>query len=573
MPKKTDNIAAQVAARVAEEEKLLAAQGAAAAKKKGGKRKSAKLAALEIDDAYIQECLKANRVGDATLYASLFRGKFVFVKRWGRWLRWGGHHWIDDIADVYDSAIEEVCLLYLRLAEKKEQEAYETDDENLKAKIEKIASEAYKRVKMLRDVPGRANLLTAAHRSLPPGTLYILGEEIDKKDYMMPCPNGVINLKTGCLEDGRPEDYLLNACRTPWNHELAERYEREEIPTPCPETEAFLLSSMDGDQELVDFLWLLLGYGLIRKRDEHIFTIFWGEHGRNGKDTLIKLITHVMGAELSGDVPVEMFLTLQQTRSSSAPSPDVLALRGMCFAWINEAEEGQRFALAKLKKLTGGSLITARGLQDKLSTTWLQTHLPIMTTNELPKAKADDAAFWHRAIIVKWPVSFVEAPEHSYERKADKHLDAKLQKEAEGVLIRLVRGATEYIADGLQVPEKVKAWTREQRGNWDDVQRFLEEWCIFEEPGKQVEAYRNKIRASDLHEAFCIWYARNVDQRYPISGRKFGELLNKKNYPRHTSNGVWRLGIDLNTDGWLELEKERAKKEKKARPEADKEPV
>ena len=143
----------------------------------------------------------------------------------------------------------------------------------------------------------------------------------------------------------------------------------------------------------MDFIWRLLGYGLITERRDHIFTIMWGEHGRNGKDTLIKLVTHVLGQTLSGDVPVEMFLQMQQTRNSSAPSPDVLALRGMCVAWINEAEEGQRFALAKLKKLTGGGYITARGLQDKLQTTWLQTHLPIMTTNELPKAKADDAAF------------------------------------------------------------------------------------------------------------------------------------------------------------------------------------
>ena len=54
-----------------------------------------------------------------------------------------------------------------------------------------------------------------------------------------------------------------------------------------PETNAFLLRSMDGNQRLVDFIWRLLGYGLIRDRKEHVFIIFWGEHGRNGKDTLI----------------------------------------------------------------------------------------------------------------------------------------------------------------------------------------------------------------------------------------------------------------------------------------------
>lgn len=163
-----------------------------------------------------------------------------------------------------------------------------------------------------------------------------------------------------------------------------------ELEDPCPETNAFLLRSMDGNQRLVDFIWRLLGYGLIRDRKEHVFIIFWGEHGRNGKDTLIKLVTHVLGMALSGDVQVEMFLQQQQAKSSSSPTPDVLALRGMSIAWINEAEDGQKFALAKLKKLTGGGFITARGLMDKQMTSWLQTHLPIMTTNELPKAKADE---------------------------------------------------------------------------------------------------------------------------------------------------------------------------------------
>ncbi|MFQ8736225.1 MAG: hypothetical protein ACLSAH_09580 [Bilophila wadsworthia] len=37
---------------------------------------------------------------------------------------------------------------------------------------------------------------------------------IDKQYYSLPCPNGVVDLRTGDLRDGRPEDYLLNACLT-----------------------------------------------------------------------------------------------------------------------------------------------------------------------------------------------------------------------------------------------------------------------------------------------------------------------------------------------------------------------
>lgn len=323
--------------------------------------------------------------------------------------------------------IEDVCDLYLRLAEHKQSQADEETDKDEKSKAQNVADMALRRVNLLRDKNVQENLLFMVRRIRDP--LVVLPKFIDKQLYLQAPPNGVIDLRTGELRDGKPEEYMLNSCATEYDPDLLQ------LDDSCPETNQFLLRSMDGDQKLVDFIWRLLGYGLIRDRKDHIFVVFWGEHGRNSKDTLIKLVTHVLGQTLSGDVPVEMFLQMQQTRNSSAPSPDVLALRGMCLAWINEAEEGQRFALAKLKKLTGGSYITARGLQDKLQTTWLQTHLPIMTTNELPKAKADDAAFWSRAVLIKWPLSFVEDPTEPYERKADRNLDEKVQAEAKGCAV------------------------------------------------------------------------------------------------------------------------------------------
>lgn len=268
----------------------------------------------------------------------------------------------------------------------------------------------------------------------------------------------------------------------------------------------------------------------------------------------------MLGQTLSGNVPVEMFLQTQITRNSSAPSPDVLALRGMCIAWINEAEDGQRFALSKLKMLTGGGYITARGLQDKQQTTWLQTHLPIMTTNELPKAKADDSPFWARAILVKWPLSFVENPEQPYERPADKDIFEKISAEAKGVLARMVKGCMEYLRDGLKIPDKVRDWTRQQRASWDDVGLFISEWCEQEPHQDNPELYKFRIPATDLHEAFCIWYAKNRDKRYSISAKKFAEMLNKKDIPSKRSNGMWRLGIRLNPEGQEALDEYRSQR-------------
>ena len=515
-------------------------------------RKAVEVAKIELSDNDLLGYLNENRVGDAKLYSRLHRGAVVYVKYWERWLIWGGHHWIEDDFEISAQSIEDVCELYLRLAESKQIEADEETDKDLKSKLQSIADTALRRVNQLRDTPGQDKLLQMTRRIRDP--LVVLPKQIDQQHYVKACPNGVIDLRTGELRPGRPDEYILNAIVTEYDPELLRKDD------PCPETNRFLLSSMDGDQELVDFIWRLLGYGLITERRDHIFTIMWGEHGRNGKDTLIKLVTHVLGQTLSGDAPVEMLLQTQQVRNSSAPSPDVLTLRGMCIAWINEAEEGQRFALAKLKKLTGGGYITARGLHDKLQTTWLQTHLPIMTTNELPKAKADDAAFWSRALIIKWPLSFVERPEQPYERPADKDLTEKIGAEAKGVLARMVRGSMEYLRDGLKIPDKVRQWTREQRASWDDVGLFISEWCISESHQANPDNYTLKVSATDLHEAFCIWYARYRDRRYSISAKKFSEALNKKDIAYKRSNGSWRLGIDLTVEARMELEDHRASK-------------
>lgn len=537
---------AEMKAKVEERRKQEAAVRAAKV------RKAVEVAKIELSDNDLLGYLNENRVGDAKLYSRLHRGAVVYVKYWERWLIWGGHHWIEDDFEISAQIIEDVCELYLRLAESKQIEADEETDKDLKSKLQSIADTALRRVNQLRDTPGQDKLLQMTRRIRDP--LVVLPNQIDQQHYVKACPNGVIDLRTGELRPGKPEEYILNAIVTEYDPELLRKDD------PCPETNRFLLSSMDGDQELVDFIWRLLGYGLITERRDHIFTIMWGEHGRNGKDTLIKLVTHVLGQTLSGDVPVEMFLQMQQTRNSSAPSPDVLALRGMCVAWINEAEEGQRFALAKLKKMTGGGYITARGLQDKLQTTWLQTHLPIMTTNELPKAKADDAPFWSRALIIKWPLSFVERPEQPYERPADKDLTEKIGAEAKGVLARMVRGSMEYLRDGLKIPDKVREWTREQRASWDDVGLFISEWCISESHQANPDNYTLKVSATDLHEAFCIWYARYRDRRYSISAKKFSEALNKKDIAYKRSNGSWRLGIDLTVEARMELEDHRASK-------------
>ena len=449
---------------------------------------------LPVD--FLLNCLYANRAGDATLYAALHRSSFAFVHLWGRWLKFNGHHWEEDINNSRArAAVERICEEYQRIFE---------EVEDAKDSESDLAKLVRKRLNVLRDKSGRENVLEMAafHIDEP---LAIYGDELDKQEYLLACPNGVIDLRTGASVPGQPEQYLLNACPVPWTG----------LDTPSPNFDSFLYSSLGEDEEMARYMLRLLGYGLLGNRDEHIWAIFHGPRGRNGKDTLMKIMFKVLGYRLAIRVPTAMLMQQTFQRSSSQPEPDIIALRGAKLAFASEGEAGQKIAMSKLKDLTGGSLITARGINDKHMTTWQQTHLLFFLTNEVPKMKSDDDAFWTRSHFIHWPIRFVDNPQTPDERKRDPRIFQKMEDELPGILARLVEGCLDYMDQGLAPPEKVLPYTKEQRDQFDDIGQFLREACIQESPPAAGQKWKTMIPVAELL-AICNWWSqKTLGNTYP----------------------------------------------------------
>ena len=158
-------------------------QEAAARAEKG--RKPVEVSKIEISNDDLLGYFNENRVGDAKLYSRLHRGTVIYVKYWDRFLIWGGHHWIEDDFDMAAQRIEDVCELYLRLAESKQAEAAEETDKNERAKIEGLASAVLRRVSQLRDTPGQDKLLQMLRRIRDP--LVVLPKQIDQQHYVKAC--------------------------------------------------------------------------------------------------------------------------------------------------------------------------------------------------------------------------------------------------------------------------------------------------------------------------------------------------------------------------------------------------
>ena len=398
---------------------------------------------------------------------------------------------------------------------------------SLEAETETLAS----RQKALKSIIHRLNHLhyrkqVAEFAALGPDSLGISGDEWDRDPYLLPCKNGVIDLKTGVLKPGTPEQYLKSASPTAYNPGAA-----------CPQFERVLLQICGNDTELFCYLQRMLGQALVGSNLEHKLFILCGA-GRNGKDTLLETIKYVLGENLAGPVQSELLLDQGRLKSSSGPSADIMRLRGLRIAWASETNEGRRMDSGKVKLLTGGGDLVGRAPYGRKEVSFPQSFSLMLLTNNKPHAPAEDFALWQRIHLIPFGTRFVDNPTEPNELKKDPHLWTKLQAEVEGILAFLVAGCIEWQQYGLCPPDIVTKSTDEYRTSEDLLQLFIDEACLVG-PG-----YKSK--AKQLFDHYKNWMTENGLK--PLSGTKFGLKIGERHEKTKERSGLFYQGIGIIND-------------------------
>ncbi len=479
-----------------------------------------------ITSQLVKECLNSNETGDGILYAVLHRDKFVYNKSSAEWYAWTGHHWKRDIRERYHAYVDNVCETYLKEAFSLTgliAQASRESKKELMDQLQDFQQRIYKRVWSLRSDKRRNTCIKFA-RNNKDYPIDIEGDELDQEPWQLPCANGVIDLRTGKLNDGRPDDYLSKASPV----------EFVDIATPAPLWELFLLEIFEDDKDLVEYLQRLLGYAITGLNKEHVLPILWGP-GRNGKGTIVEMVNHVMG-ELAGPIPTEMLLDQGRARSSSGPTPDIMSLRGLRIAFASESDEGRRFSPSRVKWLSGGDTLTARNPHDKYPVTFNTTHTLFMLTNDKPQAPAQDFAFWERVHLIPLRLKYVNRkPSGENEREADLDLLDKLKGEDPGILAWMVRGCIAWQKQGLNVPRSVSEATAKYRRDEDILEDFFDVRCCLDPKASML--------SSDGYAQFSEWYAENMGKKVP-SQRWFGLRMTKR-FEKSTSSPYTYFGIGL----------------------------
>ncbi len=437
--------------------------------------------------------------GNGELFAHLYGDRVRYDWLRGRWLVWGRHRWQPDPNG-------ELHRLAKQAARERWKAAADEDSERREA-IAKwaIASES-------------AGKLTAAidrARSEPP--IADDGEGWDSHPMLFACANGVINLVTGELRPGKPEDRITMGSPI--------RYDPE---AQCPRFLRFL-EEIHPDEAMREFMRLWLGLCMTGVTREQVWVLAYGT-GANGKGTLMDTIKYVLG-DYCG---VMAFSTIERGKEQSIPS-DMAALQGKRLVITSETQENSRFNEARIKSLTGEDAITARELYQRQFTFQPQLKLMVAVNNK-PVVQDDSYGFWRRMRAAPFTTQF--GPD-----TWDDNLREKLKEEAEGILAWLVRGAIEWGKRGLPVPPAVALATVEYREESDVFGAFIRERCI--------EMEGAWVQANSFYKAFKAWSeAEGVRERDMMSATTFGRRMGER-YKKRVMEGKRRfMGIGLIADGW-----------------------
>jgi len=474
----------------------------------------------------VLDALQRNEDGDAALFIELNRGCFCFDAAEGRWYVSRGHYWEKDTLDEATRAVDGVIEAYGRESQRQawqrlqSQKAGKTEEEKRHKEFEDTL---LRRVGALQAVARKKNVLTLARTGSE--SLAITGEEWDSNPWLLACQNGIIDLHTGELEPGKPEDFIRTIAPVEYNG----------LHEPAPTWEKFIKEVCGEYTDLPAYLQRLLGYGITGLANYHVYVIFYGPEGRNGKGTLLETLKNILG-NLAHKARSESLLESKNPPSRGSADSDTLALRGKRIVWASETSEGRRLNASRIKELCGGDTLNARGIHARDPVEFRPTHLLILLTNDRPQAPASDSALWERIHLVPFTVRFLDNPTKPNEKKADHDLLDKLKAEAPGVLAWLVRGCLAWQREGLNPPDIVKAATREYRKEEDMVENFLNSRCII---GSDYQT-----RANILYKAYQSWAEEMGLKGATMTGPKFWKEMQKR-FEHGGKRHIFYIGVGL----------------------------
>lgn len=435
-------------------------------------------------------------LGNAEALVALYGDRLRYDWRQGRWLIWQEHHWVPDMDGHMGRVANSVARARMKAAA-------DIDDKAAR-------KAAYKWALRSEDRPRLAAMVALARNLKPIATA---GAEFDAAPWLLGVSNGVVDLRTGTLQSGRPGDNITKSTGIVFDPRAE-----------APRWRKFLREIFDDDLDLVAYVRRAVGYCLTADCREECLFLLWGG-GFNGKTVLLNILRALNG-DYAANTP---FSTFEATRYHTIPN-DLAALVGKRLVTASETAEARRLNEARIKALTGRDPITCRFMRQE----WF-TYTPVfkvwLAMNNKPAIRGTDEGIWRRIRLIPFTVSF--------KGRADLTLEHKLKRELPGILAWGVRGCLDCQRNGLQEPDAVLAATEAYRTESDVLDRFLAD-CTIAGDGLMV-------RTGTLYQAYIDWCKETGEK--PLGGRWFGRKLSERGVDRFRDKKArYYVGLGLPAD-------------------------
>ncbi len=284
--------------------------------------------------------------------------------------------------------------------------------------------------------------------SLAASSLFVDRSTLDSADFLLPCPGGVtVDLETGKVRRSSPADRMTKRAGV-----------APDASVRIPQWIAFLDQVSGGDEDFPRFVQVWFGYMLTGSVSAQKLFYIVGRGG-TGKSTLVEIIRYVVG-DFAAMTEAATF-----AEQRHEPHPAALAALDGARAVFAPEFEGRRIDASKAKAFTGDGAMSVRGMRENFRQVRVTGKL-VMVGNSEPQLRTVDEAIRRRFVLI---------PFNSPPSKVDPDLPAKLKAEAPGILAWAIRGAQEWIEEGLYIPPSVAKASAEYLDDQDSFGSWVEE--------------------------------------------------------------------------------------------------
>jgi len=337
---------------------------------------------------------------------------------------------------------------------------------------------------------------------------------LDSNPYLMCFKNGVIDFKEKNFRAGRAEDYLEKS--TNINYVPLDRKRDAKVISEINDFMAKLFPL----EKLRNYMWehfasILIGVNLNQKLHMYI------GGGENGKSVLTDLLSQCLG-DYSSTVPLSLITQARQKQGQA--SPDIVSLKGLRLALMQEPSKDDRINDGAMKELTSCvEPIKGRNLF-ATSVTFIPQCKIVVCSNNFMKINSQDHGTWRRIAVADFMSLFTDKPaeegdnENPYQYKKDPTLKERFPVWREVFMAMLVEKA--FALDGrVNSCDLVDKASDSYRQREDHIAEFIAEKIRKDADGR--------LTKTELQNEFSLWYRSTYGRDGP-SIKEVHDYLNKK---------------------------------------------